>query len=157
VHVIDNESQKVVANVMVAARPRGLAFNSTGKRAYVTSEIGNEITQIDTETWKIVNTKSILKHNSKPMAVTVSPDDKTIFVTLGRGNALAIMDADTLDAIAAVDTGRRVWGNDVTRDGKLVFTADGMDGTVSVVDTENQERIKTIDVGAYPWGVVIDD
>ena len=109
------------------------------------------------EALKIINKASIDVEGSKPMDVKVSPDDKMIYVTTGRGHSVAFMDAQTLELKANVPVGKRVWGLDISKDGSMLYTADGVDGTVSVVDTAKQERIETIKVGAFPWGVALDD
>ena len=91
------------------------------------------------------------------MDIKVSPDDKMLYVTTGRGNSVAFLDAETLELKGNVPVGKRVWGLDLSKDGSMIYTADGVDGTVSVVDTAKQERIKTIEVGSFPWGVALDD
>jgi YVTN family beta-propeller protein len=91
------------------------------------------------------------------MDIAVSPDDKTIYVTTGRGNSVVVMDAKTLELQANVPVGKRVWGLDISRDGSTLYTADGVSGTVSVVDTASNKTVKQIDVGSFPWGIAIDD
>ncbi|MBL4638293.1 MAG: PQQ-dependent catabolism-associated beta-propeller protein [Gammaproteobacteria bacterium] len=157
VHVIDTASHKVVANILVAARPRGLAFNSDGSLAYVSSEIGNELAIIDTTTHTIIKKVVLDIPKSKPMAIKISPDDKTLYLTTGRAAKVAIINAETLELIATVDVGKRVWGAELSRDGATLYTADGVSNTVSVVDTATQKKVMTIDVGKGPWGLALDD
>lgn len=157
VHVINVADHKVIANILVGARPRGLAFNSDGSRAYVSSEIGNEIAIIDTKTFKIIKTAKIDIAKSKPMAIQISPDDKTLYMTTGRASKAVVLDAETLELKGSVDVGKRVWGAALNRDGTRLYTANGVSNTISVVDTATQKSIMEIDVGKGPWGVVIDD
>jgi len=157
VHVIDVEKHKVVANILVAARPRGLAFNSTGSLAYVSSEIGNEVAIIDTATYEIVKKVVVDVPKSKPMAIKLSPDDKTLYLTTGRAAKVVVMDAETLAIKSTVDVGKRVWGEEISRDGSRVFTANGVSDTVSVVDTAANKSIMEIEVGDAPWGLALDD
>jgi PQQ-dependent catabolism-associated beta-propeller protein len=157
VHVIDTNAHKVVANILVAARPRGLAFNKDGSHAYVSSEIGNEIAIIDTKTMKIIKKATVDINKSKPMAIRLSPDDKTLYLTTGRAAKVAIMDADTLELKGSVAVGKRVWGAELSRDGSTLFTANGVSNTISVVDTASQKTVKEIEVGKGPWGVALDD
>ena len=91
------------------------------------------------------------------MAIVVSPDGKFLYISTGRGNSIAMLNADSLELLANIPVGERTWGMAVSKDGKYLYSADGISGTVSVVDTEKQQRIDTIDVGAYPWGVALDD
>jgi YVTN family beta-propeller protein len=123
----------------------------------VSSEVGNEIAIIDTKNFTIIKKAPIDLANSKPMAIKVSPDDKTLYVTTGRAAKVAVMDAETLELKASVDVGKRVWGAALSRDGSRLYTANGVSNTISVVDTSKNKTIKNIDVGSRPWGVVIDD
>jgi len=157
VHVIDTKDHKVIANILVAARPRGLAFNSDGSLAYVSSEIGNEIAIIDTKTHTIIKKTVVDLPKSKPMAITLSPDDKTLYMTTGRAAKVVIMDAETLEIKSTADVGKRVWGAVLSRDGTRLYTANGVSHTVSVVDTAASKSIMEIEVGKFPWGLALDD
>jgi PQQ-dependent catabolism-associated beta-propeller protein len=157
VHVIDSSQHKVVANILVAARPRGLAFNNDGSYAYVSSEVGNEIAIIDTKTFKITKKSVVDIDKSKPMAIRLSPDNKTLYLTTGRAAKVAILDAETLELKGSVDVGKRVWGAELSRDGSTLYTANGVSNTVSVVDTASQKSVKEIEVGVAPWGLALDD
>lgn len=157
VHVIDTSAHKVTHNILVGARPRGLAFSHDGLRAYVSSEIGNEIAIIDTKTFAITKTVSIDLPNSKPMAIQISPDDKTLYLTTGRAAKVVFMDALSLEVKSTADVGKRVWGAELSRDGSKLYTANGVSNTVSVVDTATSKSIMEIKVGDGPWGLVLDD
>ncbi|NOQ94285.1 MAG: PQQ-dependent catabolism-associated beta-propeller protein [Methylophaga sp.] len=157
VHIIDTTEHKIVANLLVAARPRGLAFNSTGDLAYVSSEIGNEVAIIDIAKREIIKKVVIDLPKSKPMALTLSPDDKVIYMTTGRAAKVAVLDAETLEIISTADVGKRVWGAVLSRDGSKLYTANGVSHSVSVVDTASSKSIMEIDVGKFPWGLALDD
>jgi PQQ-dependent catabolism-associated beta-propeller protein len=157
VHVIDTAAHKVVTNILVAARPRGLAFSHDGLRAYVSSEIGNEVAIIDTKTYTISNKVVVDIPRSKPMAIQISPDDKTLYLTTGRAAKVVIMDAQTLAIKSTADVGKRVWGAVLSRDGSMLYTANGVSNTVSMVDTAASKSIMEIEVGRGPWGLALDD
>jgi PQQ-dependent catabolism-associated beta-propeller protein len=157
VHVIATDTHKVVANILVAARPRGLAFNKDGSIAYVSSEIGNEIAIIDMKTKAITKKVVVDIEKSKPMAIKVSPDEKTLYLTTGRAAKVAVMDAETLELKATVEVGKRVWGAELSRDGSTLYTANGVSDSVSVVDTATNKELKQITVGSKPWGLALDD
>lgn len=157
VHVIDTAAHKVITNILVAARPRGLAFSHDGLRAYVSSEIGNEIAIIDTKTYTISNKVVVDIPRSKPMAIQISPDDKTLYLTTGRAAKVVIMDAQTLAIKSTADVGKRVWGAVLSRDGSMLYTANGVSNTVSMVDTAASKSIMEIEVGRGPWGLALDD
>ena len=49
-HVIDNATEKLVANVLVDTRPREAKFTPDGKQVWVSSEVGGTVSVIDTTT-----------------------------------------------------------------------------------------------------------
>lgn len=161
VHVISVAERKIVANVLVGARPREVAFSPDGKYFWVTSEVAGHVSKVDRSTNKIVTVNRTLRREInprvKPKGILLDTDRNRLYVSLGRGNAIAVLDPDTLAVQGTVGTGVRTWGIALSRDGKRLYAANGPDGTVSVVDTEALEEIGTIPTGEMPWGVVLDD
>ena len=161
VHVISVDDSKLVANILVGARPREVAFSPDGGFFWVTSEVAGHVSKVDRKTNRIVTVNRRLRREInprvKPKGILLSPDGDRLYVSMGRGNAVAVLDPDTLEVQGTVGTGVRTWGIALSRDGKRLYAANGPDGTLSVVDTEALEEIKTIPTGEMPWGVVIDD
>ena len=161
VHVIAVDDSKLVANVLVGARPREVAFSPDGRFFWVTSEVAGHVSKVDRKTNRIVTVNRRLRREInprvKPKGILLSPDGDRLYVSMGRGNAVAVLDPDTLEVQGTVGTGVRTWGIALSRDGKRLYAANGPDGTLSVVDTEALEEIKTIPTGEMPWGVVVDD
>ena len=157
VHVIAVPEHKVIANILVGARPREATFSKDGRWAYVSSEIGGQVAKLDVAANKIVKTVKLKLKKVKPKGVLLSHDQKTLYVSTGRANSVAVLDADTLAHNETIPVGKRVWGLALSRDGSRLYTCNGVDHTVSVVDTAANKEIAKIAVGKFPWGVVIDD
>ena len=161
VHIISVSENKMVANVLVGARPREVAFSPDGKFFWVTSEVADHVSKVDRATNRIVMTNRRLRREInprvKPKGILLSPGGDRLYVSLGRGNAVAALDPETLELRGTVGTGVRTWGLALSRDGTRLYAANGPDGTLSVVDTEAMKEIKTIPTGEMPWGVVLDD
>ncbi len=161
VHVISVAENRLVANVLVGARPREVAFSPDGKFFWVTSEVAGHVSKVDRATNRVaaVNDKLRREINPrvKPKGILLSPDGTRLYVSLGRGNAIAVLAPDTLELRGSVEVGVRVWGLALSRDGRRLYAANGPDGNVSVVDTEAMREIAKIPTGAMPWGVVLDD
>ena len=157
VHVITIPDHKVIANILVGARPREVAFSADGQWAYVTSEIGGQVSKLDVAANKVVHTVKLDVPNAKPKGVVVSRDQRTLYVSTGGGNAIAVVEADTLVQKATIPVGKRVWGLALTRDGSRLYACNSLDSLVSVIDTTTNQVSATIPVGQRPWGVVIDD
>jgi YVTN family beta-propeller protein len=91
----------------------------------------------------------------KPVGVAVSPDGETVYVAMGRANAVAVIDAGTRRVKRTIPVGRRPWGIIVSLDGRYVYTANGLSNDVSVIDTRTGRVGATIAVGAGPWGFAL--
>jgi YVTN family beta-propeller protein len=105
----------------------------------------------------VVQAVPVAVPNAKPKGVLLSQDQHTLYVSTGGGNAVAVVDADTLTTKTVIPVGKRVWGLALSRDGTRLYTCNGLDGTVSVIDTMTHQVNATIQVGSRPWGIVIDD
>lgn len=116
------------------ARPRAATFSPQGNRAYVSSEIGGTISDVDTSTHEVIDTID-LGARAKPVGVTVSPGGRRVYVANGHGNSVAVIDAVKSKVVATIPVGKRPWGIAVTRDGRRVYTANGLSNDVSVIDT----------------------
>ena len=89
----------------------------------------------------------------RPMGLAMSPDGKTLYVTMGRGEAVAVIDVATRKVTRLIDgVGARPWGIAVSPDGRKLFTANGPSNDVSVVDAATGVVEKRIKVGGLPWG-----
>ena len=150
-----------MANVLVGARPREVAFSPDGRFFWVTSEVAGHVSKVDRSTNRVVAVNRRLRREInprvKPKGVLLDAAARRLYVSLGRGNAVAVLDPDTLDLQGSVEVGVRAWGIALSRDGKRLYAANGPDSTLSVIDTESLAEIATIPTGEMPWGVVLDD
>jgi YVTN family beta-propeller protein len=155
VSVIDTGAQKVITQFPVGERPRQATFTSDGKRAYVTGEFDATVAVIDAVEHKVIHTIKLEGELVRPMEVDLSPDDRTLYVTTGRGRTLVAIDTETNEPIKRVEAGDRPWGLAVSPDGKRLYTANGPSNDVSVIDAESFEVIAKVPVGTSPWGVLV--
>src|SRR5690606_17245431 len=129
-------------------------FTSDGTRAYVTGELDGTVAVVDATKHEVIHTIQLEGEMVRPMEVDLSPDDRIIYVTTGRGQKLVAIDSTTYEPIGEVTVGQRPWGLALSPDGKYLFTANGPSNDVSVVDSETLTVVATIPVGTSPWGVV---
>src|SRR5438874_7846905 len=101
----------------------------------------------------VVNTDTV----TKPVGVTLSPDERLAYIATGRANTVAEIDLAARRRVAIIPVGRRPWGIAISGDGRTVYTANGLSGDVSVIDTATRRVVATIKAGAGAWGVVIAD
>ncbi len=158
VHVIRVPEHTISANILVGARPREVAFSPDGKFGYVSCEVGGEVVKIDVATAKILARKKLRREIRlvKPKGVRWGPDGR-VWVSTGRGDAVAVLNPDTLELEATIPVGKRVWGMTFSGDGKTLYVTNGLDSNMSVIDVASAKEIKKIPTGDMPWGVILDD
>jgi YVTN family beta-propeller protein len=156
-HVIAVPEHRVVANILVGARPRAAVFRKDGTIAYATSEISGEVKRVDMVKHQVLNKVPLGEDSIKPKDILVSRDGTTLYVAGGRANQVIVLDEKTLGTKARIPVGQRVWGLAMSQDGSRIYTTDGASNTVSVIDTAKNQVLNTIKVGEAPWGVIIDD
>ena len=89
------------------------------------------------------------------MGTVVSRDGKELYVSTGRGNAIAIIDTQKNELATTVPVGNRVWGIALDPSGAKLYTAHGASNDISVVDLKSHKELHRIKAGDGPWGIAI--
>jgi len=90
----------------------------------------------------------------RPMGIAVAPNGSQIYVTLGRGKSVAIIDTRSNTVASTIEVGDRPWGIAMSPDGRTLYTANGPSNDVAVVDVASQSVTVRIKAGDSPWGAV---
>ncbi len=159
-HFLDYKTRKMVANVLVDARPRIAVFKHDGSEVWVSSELGGTVSVIDAATRAITHKigfdiQGLRAEAIQPVGIRFTEDGRTGFVALGPANRVAIIDAQTYKVRKYLLVGQRVWQMAFTPDQKYLLTTNGLSNDVSVIDVASLEVVKSIQVGRLPWGVVV--
>jgi PQQ-dependent catabolism-associated beta-propeller protein len=159
-HVIDNASNKLIANVLVDSRPREAKFTPDGSELWVSSEVGGTISVIDPKTWKTKQKISfevpgVRPEQLQPVGMDFTKDGKEVFVALGPANRVAVIDTATKEVKNYILVGQRPWHGEISPDGKKYYVANGLTNDLTVIDVESQKAEKSVPVGRLPWGVAI--
>jgi PQQ-dependent catabolism-associated beta-propeller protein len=159
-HFIDTQTRKIVANVLVDARPRFAEFKRDGSELWVSSEIGGTVSVIDpvkhAVTAKIsFDIPGLRKEAIQAVGIGITRDGKTGFVALGPANRIAVVNGVTHAVEKYLLVGQRVWHMAFTPDEKYLLTTNGVSNDVSVIDVASLKVIKSIQVGELPWGIAI--
>jgi YVTN family beta-propeller protein len=109
---------------------------------------------IDAKSHKLLS-KIQLPTGSLPMGTAISKDGKELYVSTGRGNAVAIIDTQKNEVATTIPVGNRVWGIALDPSGSKLYTANGASNDVSVVDLKSRKELRRIKVGDGPWGIAI--
>ena len=83
-------------------------------------------------------------------ACLLSPDRKTLYVSLWGGEKVAVLDAEKGALLATIPVGSHPNEMTLTRDGKYLFVANSNENSVSVINTASQKVIEVISSALYP-------
>jgi YVTN family beta-propeller protein len=158
--VIDNATNKLIANVLVDSRPREAKFTADGSELWVSSEVGGTISVIDPKTWKVTKkirfeVPGVRPELLQPVGMEFSKDGKLVFTALGPGNRVAVIDAKTKEVLNYILVGQRPWHLEFSPDGSKLYVANGLTNDMTIIDTASQKAIKSVPVGRLPWGVAV--
>src|SRR5215831_13048597 len=142
VFAIDVDAQRVIAKIETGGRPRSVAFLPNGSRAYVPCENVGYVAVIDAKSHKLLS-KIQLPTGSLPMGTAISKDGKQLYVSTGRGNAVAVIDTQKANAqgspllsargegegeesiVSMIPVGNRAWGIALDPTESKLYTANG--------------------------------
>jgi YVTN family beta-propeller protein len=155
VDAIDIKSGQNLGSVDVGARPRAMAISKDGARMLVTLENAGSVALIDPLRRTLLRTVKLAGDNIRPMGIVLSPDNRTAYVTTGRGKKLFAIDADSFRELWSLEVGDRPWGVAVSADGSKLYTANGPSNDVSVIDVESHAVVARVPVPGRPWGVAL--
>jgi DNA-binding beta-propeller fold protein YncE len=125
---VDLVTRRVNDSVRVGRHPTGLAWDVAHARLFVAEGNDDAVSVIDTRRGRLLSTYSIVPFRERaigaaPTAVAVSPDGRTLFVTLGGLNAVAVFDvaADGRGTLAGlIPTAWYPSSVDVSADGRYL-------------------------------------
>jgi YVTN family beta-propeller protein len=156
ISVIDVASAKLVKTFKVGRRPRSVVFMPNGSRAYIPAENDAAVSVVDTAKYAVIQTIPLGERGLiKPMAVLLSPDATTLYVSTGRGRKLFVIDTAINHVKTSFEIGARPWGIALSPDGKTLFSANGPSNDISVVNLTTSTVSAKIKAGDGPWGVLV--
>ena len=157
VSIIDSSSREVLKTVHVGLRPRDLAFTPDSKMAYVSGEGDASLSRVPIPSAEPVTRVLQLSQTARPMGVVFDSARKRIYVSTGRGGAVAVVQEEGSGGrlLKEIPVGARPWGIALSRDGRQLYTANGPSNDVTIVDTSSLSVVKKVPVGKGPWSVVV--
>lgn len=167
VSVVHTPTMNRITDIPACDMPHGVKVNHAGTRVYVSCMHSDEILQLDVATFGIARrartgdghaiamTGPAHHGPSAPAApaggkecsptfVSVSPDDRRLYVACNTGNSLQVWDAAGLTRIAEIPVGKGAYNVEPAPDGKLVVVTNKKDQSVSLVDPVGLKEVARI-------------
>ena len=153
VSVIHTPTMTSITDIPACDMPHGVKVNHAGTRVYVSCMHSDEILEIDVGTLKILRRApsgmghtmtSMSSGSCAPTFVSVSPDDRRLYVACNTGNTLQVWDAGSLAKVGELEVGHGAYNVEPSPDGKLVIVTNKKDQSVSLVDTGTLKELARI-------------
>ena len=129
---------RVVSRIAVRGTPNKMIFNRSGSRLYVACDNSDSVAIVDTESDRLITQFAVTApkdvflnprgfKGSNPNSLALSPDERTLYVTDGGTNALAVvkMEGDTGRVAGLIPTGWYPNSVSVSRDGARLYIVNG--------------------------------
>jgi YVTN family beta-propeller protein len=155
VSVIHTPTMTKITDVPACDMPHGVKVNQAGTVVYVSCMHSDEILQLDVATFGISRrartgeghamvSAGSLHHECAPTFVSVSPDDRRLYVACNVGNTLQVWDAAGLAPIKEIPVGKGAYNVEPSPDGKLVIVTNKKDQSVSLIEASTLTEIARI-------------
>jgi PQQ-dependent catabolism-associated beta-propeller protein len=146
-HVVDGESGRLLGQVAVGKRPRGMALSHDGKQLYVAAGEDDRIDVVDLATRKVVDH---LPSGPDPERFVVSPDGRRLYIADEDDSQVAFVDIASKTITARIDVGGEPEGMAVSPDGKWVICTSEAASLAHFIDADKAVLVDSLMVGARP-------
>src|SRR5919112_359335 len=167
VSVVHTPTMTKITDIPACDMPHGVKVNRAGTRIYVSCMHSDEILQLDASTFRVARrlksgegraaTATGPAHHGpaaplvggvakecSPTFVSVSTDDKRLYVACNYGNNLQVWDAETFALVKEVPVGTGAYNAEPSPDGKLILVTNKKDQSVSLVDAVRLTEVARI-------------
>jgi len=151
VSVIHAPTMRKIADIPACDMPHGVKVNHAGNRVYVSCMHSDEILELEVSTLTVSRRAGTGSRHSmasddacSPTFVSVSPDDKRLYVACNHGNTLQVWDATTLHRMQEIKVGNGAYNVEPSPDGKLVLVTNKKEQSVSLIDATRLTELARI-------------
>lgn len=130
----------------VKISPTGLAIDDDSDRLFIATKEDSAlyVANLRDKSFERIS----LGHEA--YACLLSPDAKTLYVTLWGGDKIAVFDPAQMKVVAAIPVGSNPNEMTITKDGKFLFVAHANDNSVSVIETASRKVIEVFTSSVIP-------
>ena len=169
VSVIHTPTMTKITDVPACDMPHGVKVNHAGTRVYISCMHSDEILQLEVATLGISRrattggghsasaTSTAPSHHGpaapgsrasgvqcSPTYVSVSPDDRRLYVACHASNLVQVWDAMAFRRIRDIPVGKGAYNVEPSPDGKVVVVTNKKDQSISLIDAARLEEIARI-------------
>ncbi len=149
-HVIDPNTNKVVAEITDIEIPHGITGSPDGSNLYLSNEAMHSLDVVDARTLRV---KRRIHLSGRPNNVAVSKDGSKVYVGIMQApGAVDVIDVVGMRNIKTIPTVGPIHNVYVTPDGKYAVAGSIQASTINVIDTATDEMAwtKEMDSGIRP-------
>jgi DNA-binding beta-propeller fold protein YncE len=163
VTIVQTATMTTLTNLPACDMPHGVKVNHAGTLVYVSCMNSDEILEIDRQRFRIgrrhktgggATASGPPQHDCMPTFVSVSPDDRRLYVACNHGNTLQVLDAASLELVQEIPVGAGAYNVEPSADGRWVIVTDKKAQSVSLVDAQSLTEVAKIPTSKpLPHGV----
>src|SRR2546425_7792232 len=166
VSIVQTATMTPLTNLPACDMPHGVKVNHAGPFAYGSCLESDEILEIDRQTLHIRRRHKTgegmpggrtamnaagppthgtgpapAAHDCSPTFVSVSPDDRRLYVACNHGNTLQVLDAGSLELLKEIPVGTGAYNVEPSADGKWIIVTNKKAQSVSLVDAQSLTEV----------------
>jgi DNA-binding beta-propeller fold protein YncE len=174
VTIVQTATMTPLTNLPACDMPHGVKANHAGTLVYVSCMNSDEILEIDRQSFKIrrrhrtgegmraagggMPMRAVAsgppQHDCMPTFVSVSPDDRRLYVACNHRNSLQVLDAGSLELVQEIPVGTGAYNVEPSADGRWVIVTNKKAQSVSLVDAQSLTEVAKIPTSKpLPHGV----
>lgn len=163
--VVHAATMTPLTNLPACDMPHGVKVNHAGSRVYVSCMNSDELLEIDRQSFRIERRQRTgagtgMAHGTtpghvghapapagpdcSPTFVSVSPDDRHLYVACNHGNTLQVRDAATLGLVTEIAVGAGAYNVEPSPDGRWVIVTNKKAQSISLIDARTLTEVTRI-------------
>src|SRR5438128_3332476 len=162
VTIVQTATMTPLTNLPACDMPHGVKANHAGTLVYVSCMNSDEILEIDRQSFRIrrrhktgsgvsptmmpmhATSSGPPQHDCMPTFVSVSPDDRRLYVACNHGNSLQILDAASLELVREIPVGTGAYNVEPSADARWIIVTNKKAQSVSLVDAQSLTEVAKI-------------
>jgi len=162
VTIVQTASMTPLTNLPACDMPHGVKANHAGTLVYVSCMNSDEILEIDRQSLRIrrrhktgsgmsptmtpmhATSSGAPQHDCMPTFVSVSPDDRRLYVACNHGNTLQVLDAGSLELVKEIPVGTGAYNVEPSADGRWIIVTNKKAQSVLLVDAQTLAEVAKI-------------